>query len=172
MGLAGVLPDTTELPLYPRRDRIVGAVGDALDLQEVQDVYLPGSRLLSLYVESARSLHHQQEQFLGAPSRRTRRSVIGLAGSVAVGKFDRWASSSSCPQTAAAPPRRAGPPPTAPSTPTPNSSRCGLSQRKGFPESYDRRALLRFVVDVKSGKNGCWRRSTPPSSTTSSPTST
>ena len=68
-------PDTTESPLTPDEIASLRGLGDALDLQEVQDVYLPVSRLLSLYVESARSLHHQQEQFLGtAPSRRTRRS--------------------------------------------------------------------------------------------------
>ena len=125
--------------------------GDRLDLAEVEQVYLPLSRLLNFYVAATAGLHRITTDFLGERPERTP-FVIGVAGSVAVGKsttsrilrelLARW-----------------------PGTPRvelvttdgflyPNAEleRRGLLERKGFPESYDRRALLRFVAEVKSGK--------------------
>ncbi|GAA3698184.1 type I pantothenate kinase [Zhihengliuella alba] len=130
-------------------DRLRG-LGDQLDLAEVSDVYLPLSRLLYLYVQAAGELHSATTTFLGEETQRTP-FVIGVAGSVAVGKsttarvlqelLRRW-----------------------PDTPNvqlvttdgflyPNEEleRRGIMHRKGFPESYDRRRLLRFVAEVKSG---------------------
>jgi type I pantothenate kinase len=127
-------------------------LGDRVDLGEVEEVYLPLSRLLTLYVEANDGLREATATFLGEKRPSRTPYVIGVAGSVAVGKsttarilremLSRW-----------------------PGTPRvelvttdgflyPNAvlERRGLMGRKGFPESYDRRALLRFVQAVKSGQ--------------------
>jgi type I pantothenate kinase len=147
------LAQETERPLTPEEIRRLRGLGDALDLEEVQEVYLPLSRLLSLYVESAGNLHRQQEDFLHRRTPPRTPFVIGLAGSVAVGKsttarvlqqmLAHWPAH---PNVALV---------TTDGFLYPNAEleRRGLLQRKGFPESYDRRALLRFVVDIKSGKD-------------------
>ncbi|GGL35464.1 pantothenate kinase [Phycicoccus endophyticus] len=125
-------------------------VGDRLDLREVEDVYLPLSRLLHFYVEAVHGLRLATSEFLGErPSRVP--FVVGVAGSVAVGKsttarilrelMSRW------PHT----PRVELVTTDGFLYPNAELQRRGLLQRKGFPESYDRRALLRFVADVKSG---------------------
>jgi type I pantothenate kinase len=129
----------------------LSGLGDRIDLTEVEEVYLPLSRLLNFYVGATAGLHRITSDFLGERPAKTP-FVIGVAGSVAVGKsttarllqelLSRW-----------------------PGTPRvelvttdgflyPNAelSRRNLLQRKGFPESYNRRALLRFVAEVKAGK--------------------
>jgi type I pantothenate kinase len=125
-------------------------LGDQLDLVEVEEVYLPLSRLLSLYAEGAQTLHEVTTSFLGARSAATP-FVIGVAGSVAVGKstvsrllrelLTRWEGT---PRVELI---------TTDGFLFPNAEleRRGILDRKGFPESYDRRALLRFVSLVKSG---------------------
>jgi type I pantothenate kinase len=125
-------------------------LGDKLDLVEVQEVYLPLSRLLSLYAKGAQHLHQATSSFLGARSQGTP-FVIGVAGSVAVGKstvsrllrelLTRWEGT---PRVELV---------TTDGFLFPNAEleRRGIMHRKGFPESYDRRALLRFVSKVKSG---------------------
>jgi type I pantothenate kinase len=126
-------------------------LGDPVDLDEVVDVYLPLSRLISLQVEARQRLYEATTSFLGEEATEKVPFVIGIAGSVAVGKsttarllktlLARW--------------------PDHPHVdlittdgflyPKADLIRRGLMSRKGFPESYDRRALLRFVSDVKSG---------------------
>ena len=126
-------------------------LGDRLDLTEVREVYLPLSRLLSLYASATKRLGADESAFLHEPDSTTP-FVVGVAGSVAVGKstiarllrelVSRW-----------------------PGTPRvelvttdgflyPNAEleRRGLMDRKGFPESYDRRALVEFLTAVKSGE--------------------
>jgi type I pantothenate kinase len=80
------LAATTEQPLTPDEIERVRSLGDQLDLDEVQQVYLPMSRLLSMYVEAAGALYRAQEAFLNQPQPPRTPFVIGLAGSVAVGK--------------------------------------------------------------------------------------
>jgi type I pantothenate kinase len=127
-------------------------LGERLDMAEVEEVYLPLSRLLNFYVGATAGLHRITTDFLGERPERTP-FVIGVAGSVAVGKsttarilrelLARW-----------------------PGTPRvelmttdgflyPNAEleRRGALERKGFPESYDRRGLLRFVAEVKAGRD-------------------
>ncbi len=147
------LAHETESPLRAEEIRTLRGLGDSLDLEEVEEVYLPLSRLLSLYVESAGQLHRQQELFLHQPTPPRTPFVIGLAGSVAVGKST---TARVLQQMLAHWPEH---PNVALITtdgflyPNAELERRGLLQRKGFPESYDRRALLRFVVDIKSGKD-------------------
>lgn len=137
-------------PLSPGEIAELRGLGDSLDLIEVEEVYLPLSRLLNLYAEGAQRLHESTTAFLGAKAERTP-FVIGVAGSVAVGKstvarllrelLRRWEAT---PRVELV---------TTDGFLFPNAEleRRGLMNRKGFPESYDRRALLRFVSMVKSG---------------------
>jgi type I pantothenate kinase len=144
---------TTEQPLTEVEVDRVRGLGDELDLDEVAQVYLPLSRLLSLYVESAGALHRAQESFLDQPQPPRTPFVIGVAGSVAVGKST----------TARLLQQMLAHWPEHPSVslvttdgflyPNAELERRGLLHRKGFPESYDRKALLRFVIDLKSGKD-------------------
>jgi type I pantothenate kinase len=125
-------------------------LGDRIDLREVEEVYLPLSRLLHFYVEATHGLRLATSEFLGERPTRVP-FIVGVAGSVAVGKsttarilkelMSRW------PHT----PRVALVTTDGFLYPNAELERRGLLQRKGFPESYDRRALLRFVADVKSG---------------------
>ena len=81
------LAEEIENPLTAGRDRAgCAASATALDLDEVRQVYLPLSRLLSLHVEAAGRLHRKQEEFLHRPQPPRTPFVIGVAGSVAVGK--------------------------------------------------------------------------------------
>ncbi|WP_405371751.1 MULTISPECIES: type I pantothenate kinase [unclassified Microbacterium] len=139
-----------EQPLTETEVVQLRGIGDRLDIREVREVYLPLSRLLSLYASATRRLGAETAGFVGE-SDATTPFIVAVAGSVAVGKstiarllrelMSRW-----------------------PGTPRvelvttdgflyPNAEleRRGIMDRKGFPESYDRRALLEFLVDVKSG---------------------
>ncbi|WP_296603405.1 type I pantothenate kinase [Nocardioides sp.] len=147
------LASEVESPLTAEEIRRLRGLGDQLDLDEVRQIYLPLSKLLSLYVESASSLYRRQEEFLHQDQPPRTPFVIGLAGSVAVGKST---TARVLQQMLAHWPQH---PNVALVTtdgflyPNAELERRGLLQRKGFPESYDRRALLRFVVDIKSGKD-------------------
>ena len=125
-------------------------LADPIDLGEVEDVYLPLSRLLRLYYEASAGLRETVGAFLGEQIRPTP-FTIAIAGSVAVGKsttarvlrtlISRWPAR---PHTELV---------TTDNFLYPNAvlAERGLTDRKGFPESYDRRALLRFVQQVRAG---------------------
>jgi type I pantothenate kinase len=124
---------------------------DPLDMNEVAEIYLPLSRLLSLYVAATQGLFRAQQGFLGTEDAKMP-YIIGVGGSVAVGKsttarvlkalLTRW--------------------PNVPKVDLittdgflyPNAvlEREGLMEKKGFPESYDLPALLRFLSDIKAGR--------------------
>ena len=147
------LAGTAETVLTPDEVASLRGLGDQLDLREIEQVYLPLSRLLSLYVAANSRLHREQEEFLHRVTPPRTPFVIGLAGSVAVGKsttarvlqqmLAHWPEH---PNVALV---------TTDGFLLPNAEleRRGILHRKGFPESYDRKALLKFVVDIKSGKD-------------------
>lgn len=144
------LSNASDLSLTQTEIEQIRGLGDFLDLQEVNDVYLPLSRLLNLYVAATQQLHTATGEFVGQRAVRTP-FVIGIAGSVAVGKstvsrllrelLSRW---STTPRVELI---------TTDGFLYPNAEleARGIMHRKGFPESYDRLALLKFVADVKSG---------------------
>jgi type I pantothenate kinase len=126
-------------------------LGDRLDMAEVEQVYLPISRLLSFYERATARLHQVTTDFLDERAARTP-FLIGVAGSVAVGK-------STTARILAELIRRWDTRPSVELVTTDGFlhanavlERRGLMGRKGFPESYDRRALLRFVSEVKAGR--------------------
>ena len=124
---------------------------DRLDLQEVEDIYLPLSRLLSIYVDAMQRLYYAQRQFLNIRDRKMP-YIIGVAGSVAVGK-------STTARVLQALLARWSPRPKVELITTdgflyPNAvlERQGIMQKKGFPESYDLPLLLSFLSDIKAGR--------------------
>lgn len=144
------LAAATPLPLSEAQLRGLVGLNEPMSLAEAADVYLPVSRLLNLYVAGTQKLHEATATFLGTTSPRLP-FVVGLAGSVAVGKsttsrvlqalLARWPSHPRVDLVTTDGflwPRRV------------LESR-GLLARKGFPESYDVRRLLRFMADLKSG---------------------
>lgn len=141
----------TPMTLSAEEVQALQAYNDRVDLEEVEAIYLPLARFLSMYVEATQALHATTNRFLGR-SDGPIPFVIGIAGSVAVGKsttarllqalLARWPTS-----------------PTVDLVPTdgflfPNAvlEAEGLMERKGFPESYDLKTLLAFLHDVKAGK--------------------
>ncbi len=128
------------------------SLGDPINLEEVRRIYLSLSRLLSAHVESSQMLFQQRKKFLSLDEATKTPFIIGIAGSVAVGKsttarilrelLRRWPSS---PRVAHV---------TTDGFLFPNESLRvqGLMERKGFPESYDIPALLNFLGSIKAGR--------------------
>jgi len=147
------LRDDTPMTLDASEIAALRSMHDRLDLKEVEDIYLPLSRLLSMYVAAAQRLFIAQRRFLGIEDRKMH-YIIGVAGSVAVGK-------STTARVLQALLARWSPRPKVDLVTTdgflfPNAvlERRGLMQKKGFPESYDLPALLAFLSDIKAGRRG------------------
>jgi type I pantothenate kinase len=140
-------------PMTISAEELAGMQGvtEQISLAEVEEIYLPLSRLLNLYVAATQELHRATDTFLRSRTAKVP-FVIGVAGSVAVGKsttsrllqalLSRWPDH---PEVALV---------TTDGFLQPNAEleRRGLLERKGFPESYDTAALVRFVADVKAGE--------------------
>src|SRR6266853_1284973 len=143
--------EDTPMTLKPAEVARLRSMHDRLDMSEVEEIYLPLSRLLSMYVAATQRLFRVQQRFLGTEDAKMP-YIIGIGGSVAVGKsttarvlqalLARW--------------------PNVPKVDLittdgflyPNAilEREGLMDKKGFPESYDLPALLRFLSDIKAGR--------------------
>lgn len=128
------------------------SLNDPIDLDEVHQIYLSLSRLLSAHVESSQMLFSQRKQFLNLEDEQKTPFIIGIAGSVAVGKsttariikelMARWPSSPKVDLI------------TTDGFLLPNAelNARGIMNRKGFPESYHIGAVLRFLADIKAGR--------------------
>lgn len=126
-------------------------LSDPISLVEAKEIYLPLTRLLSFYVEAVQGLHNVSSRFLQTPDQKVP-FIIGVAGSVAVGKsttarilqalLQRWPSSPKVDLV------------TTDGFLYPNAilAERGIMERKGFPESYDRPRFVQFLADIKSGK--------------------
>ncbi len=143
---------STPLPLTEKDLSTLRGINEDISLEEVAGIYLPLSRLLNLYVSAIQSLHKATDTFLGHLPAKVP-YIIGIAGSVAVGKstmarilqalLSRW--------------------PDHPKVdlvttdgflyPMAVLEKRNLMDRKGFPESYDQRRLVHFLTEIKSGKS-------------------
>ena len=130
-------------------DRLRG-IEDPTDAAEVREVYLPLTDLISLYVERTGALFADSHKFLGLSGRRTP-FVIGVAGSVAVGKSTTSRLLKELLSRLPSAPRVDLVTTDGFLYPNARLADLGLLDRKGYPESYDRHRLVRFVMDVKSG---------------------
>ena len=140
----------TPLTLHEKDLEALRGINDRIDLEEVVAIYLPLTRLLNLYVSATQNLHRVAATFLGTISPKMP-YVIGIAGSVAVGKstsarilqalLTRWPEH---PRVELI---------TTDGFLYPNAvleSR-GIMNRKGFPESYDTKRLVQFLREIKAG---------------------
>ncbi len=140
------------MTLTQKELRQLQGINERVSAREVEQIHLPLSRLLDFYVVAAKDLHAATERFLGGKNHAKMPFIIGLAGSVAVGKsttarilqalLGRWPGN-----------------PKVDLVPTdgfllPNAvlEKEGLMDKKGFPESFDLPSLLRLMTDVKAGQ--------------------
>jgi type I pantothenate kinase len=144
------LRNGSQLPLSEAQLQTMVSLNDAVSMEDVADIYLPLTRLIQLYYESARDLYSATTTFLGNPIAKVP-YVIGIAGSVAVGKSStaRILQALLAGRGVAAKVDLV----TTDGFLYPNQvlNKRGIMHRKGFPVSYDRRRLLEFMTDVKSG---------------------
>lgn len=144
------LRDSVPLTLSEEEIVKLKGINEDLSLEEVAQIYLPLSRLLNFYISSNLRRQAVLEQFLGTDGQKIP-YVIGIAGSVAVGKSTTarllQALLSSWPE------HRSVELITTDGFLHPNKvlNERGLMKKKGFPQSYDMHSLVKFVSEVKSG---------------------
>lgn len=141
----------TPLTLTAEEVERLRSLNDPIDLEEVRRIYLSLSRLLSAHVEASQLLYRQRRVFFQMDDSMKTPFIIGIAGSVAVGKsttarvlkelLQRWPSSPKVDLV------------TTDGFLYPNEvlRKNGIMDRKGFPESYDIGAILRFLSAIKAG---------------------
>lgn len=143
----------TPMTLAPAElDQMAGVI-EEVSVEDVEEIYLPLSRLLNFYVAAAQGLHAVSAKFLGHADGKVP-FIIGIAGSVAVGKsttarvlralLARWPNH----------PRVELMTTDGFLYPNAELERRGIMNRKGFPESFDTARLLEFLAAVKSGRRG------------------
>ena len=142
----------TPLTLTENEIERLRSLNDPIDLDEVRRIYLSLSRLLSAHVEASQVLFKQRRRFLNLAGAHKTPFIIGIAGSVAVGKsttarvlkqlLARWKTSPKVDLV------------TTDGFLWPNDTlrQNGLMERKGFPESYDTGSILRFLAAIKAGE--------------------
>ncbi len=141
----------TPLLLGERELESLRGINEQVSLREVEEIYVPLSRFLNLHVAAVRRLHDARRKFMGDPAPEQIPYVIGIAGSVAVGKSTFSRVLRAC--LAQWPDHPRVELVTTDGFLHPNRvlEERGLMNRKGFPESYDQRRLLQFLADVKAG---------------------
>ena len=144
------LRNGTKLPISEGDLQGLVGLNDRVSLDEVADTYLPLTRLLRMYVEAARELHEARAQFLGSDAPRVP-YIIGIAGSVAVGKSTTARILQELLARSEGGPRVELLATDGFLYPLGELERRGIVGRKGFPESYDTRTLVQFVADLKAG---------------------
>ncbi|MBM3806477.1 MAG: type I pantothenate kinase [Actinobacteria bacterium] len=145
-----VLRAQTPLTLNEKELEALRGINDRIDLDEVATIYLPLTRLLNLYVAATQNLHRVSATFLGTMAPKMP-YVIGIAGSVAVGKSTSARILQSLLMRWPEHPRVELVTTDGFLFPNAELEKRGLTNRKGFPESYDTKKLLQFVRDVKAG---------------------
>lgn len=146
-----LLRASTPLTISDEELACLQGVNENISIDEVSDVYLPLSRLLNLHVRATQELHQASHTFLGIEDAKVP-FIIGIAGSVAVGKsttarilqtlLSRWPNHPKVELV------------TTDGFLYPNRvlEERGIMKRKGFPESYDLRRFLQFLSDIKAGE--------------------
>ena len=150
-GAWASLANNTEIDLDEATLERLRGLGDPTSAEDVAEIYRPLTQLLHLYIANAGRLRENSNRFLNLKVRSTP-FVIGVAGSVAVGKSTTARLLQELLRRAPGNPKVDLITTDGFLLPTAELERRGLMERKGFPESYDRRALLQFVIDVKSGE--------------------